>query len=240
MQSRVALILGEPAVVLPANWNPELHELFPVIFTWNDDYVNGTRYHKFRWPLPARHPEVPDPPFDERKLLVNISGNKVSSHRKDLYFARRATIRHFESAHPDQFDLYGVGWDRDPGDEYSSYRGVINNKWDVYPNYRFGLSYENMRDEPGWITEKIFDCLRAGCVPIYWGAPNIADYVDPEAFIDRTRFESDSELSLFLSSITETEFRRFRLAGKEYLESQKFEAFLSPAFADTLISGLDL
>jgi hypothetical protein len=51
-----------------------------------------------------------------------------------------------------------------------------------------------MRDEPGWITEKIFDCMRADCVPVYWGASNVLDYVDPEAFVDRRRFASNSEL----------------------------------------------
>jgi hypothetical protein len=190
--------------------------------------------------LPTEHPEVSNPSFDERKLLVNVSGNKFSSHPRDLYSARRATIRHFERAFPDQFDLFGVGWDKDPADPYPSYRGLVENKWDVYPRYRFGLSYENMRDEPGWITEKIFDCLRAGCVPVYWGAPNIGDYVDPAAFIDRTRFASEAELASFLFSITEPEYRRLRAAGRDYLESERFRAFLSPAFADTVIGALDL
>jgi len=238
----MALILGEPAVVLPANWNPAFHELFPRILTWNDDYVDGDKYQKLHWPLPIAHPEVPDMPFRDRKLLVNISGNKFSSHPKELYSARRDTIRSFERSHPDQFDLYGVGW-ADSGEqatEYPSYRGTIENKWDVYPNYRFGVCYENMCDEPGWITEKIFDSIRAGCVPIYWGAPNIRGYVDPEAFIDRTSFGSDDDLSSYLSGVTETEFRSFRVAGRDYLESTRFKAFLSPAFADSVIRLLDL
>lgn len=242
IQSRVALILGEPAVVLPANWNPAFHEPFSRILTWNDDYVDGIRYQKLHWPLPTAHPEVPDVPFRDRKLLVNISGNKHSSHPKELYSARRDTIRFFERSHPDQFDLYGVGWGSsgDPGARYPSYRGTIEHKWDVYPNYKFGLCYENMCDEPGWITEKIFDCIRAGSVPIYRGAPNISDYVDSEAFVDRARFESEAELSSYLSGISEAEFRNFRMAGQDYLQSRKFKAFLSPAFADSVIRLLDL
>lgn len=71
-------------------------------------------------------------------------------------------------------------------------------KWDVYPYYLFGLCYENMRHAPGWITEKLFDCMRANCIPIYWGAPNIADFVDPGMFIDRTQFKLNAELESFL------------------------------------------
>ena len=35
------------------------------------------------------------------------------------------------------------------------------------------------------MSEKVFDALVAGCVPIYFGAPNILDYVPhPDAIID--------------------------------------------------------
>ena len=114
------------------------------------------------------------------------------------------------------------------------------NKWDVLPQYRFSLCYENIHDEPGWVTEKIFDCMRAGCVPIYWGTPNITDYVDADAFIDRRRFNSDSELEAYLLSITEKEYERFQEAMQDYLASGRFAKFLPPAFADTIIGALQL
>lgn len=241
-QSRAILILGEPEVVLPANWKPKFHKPFSRILTWHDSLVNGSRYQKLHWPIPASHPEVPDIPFRDRKLLVNISGNKFSSHTKELYSARRETIRHFERSHPDQFDLFGVGWNspEDPEGNYSSYRGIVKDKWEVFPRYKYGICYENMRDEPGWITEKIFDCLRAGSVPIYWGAPNINDYVDREAFVDRTRFGSEAELASYLADLPEVEYQKLRTAGQDYLRSDRFKAFLSPAFADSVIRRLEL
>ena len=97
-----------------------------------------------------------------------------------------------------------------------------------------------MCDEPGWITEKIFDCLRAGTVPIYWGPPNINDYVDREAFVDRTQFRSDAELASYLEDLPEPEFLKLRMAGQDYLRSKRFEVFLSPAFADSVIRRLEL
>lgn len=250
MEQRIALFLWEGPAVSPENWTPELHKLFPIIFTWNDQYVNESKFIKYYWPQTRQFPNVPRISFRDRKLLINISMNKSSSHPRELYSARRASIEYFERAQPDDFDLYGVGWNRPknlweklsptPRQIYASYRGTVQNKWDVLPHYRFSLCYENIRDEPGWVTEKIFDCIRARCVPIYWGAPNIADYVDAKAFIDRRRFKSDAELEKYLLSITEHEYEQFQEAMQNYLQSERFAKFLPPAYADTIIRTLRL
>jgi hypothetical protein len=123
---------------------------------------------------------------------------------------------------------------------YTSYRGTVKHKWDILPKYKFALCYENVSDQPGYITEKIFDCMRADCVPIYWGAPNVTDYVDPAAFIDRRKFSSNQELEAYLCGITERDYQRFREAIADYLISEKFKAFLPPAFVENIVHVLDL
>lgn len=237
MQDRIGLFIWEPLVTSRETWNCKVHDLFKTILTWNDNYVDGKKFHKFFWPMTSHFPVVPEICFQKKKLLVNISGNKFSSRSRELYSARRETIRYFERSQPDQFDLYGIGWDqlKKGQHSYPSYRGQVKHKWDVYPFYRFGLCYENMCDEPGYITEKIFDCMRAGCVPIYRGASNITNYVDAEAFIDRRQFKSDAELESFLVSMTEGEYEKYRHAIRSYLTSDRFSAFLPPAFANTII-----
>lgn len=242
LENRIVLFTGEPPTVLPQNWKPRVHKLFPIIFTWHDDYVDGKKFHKFYLPLPERFPDVTDIPFSQRKLLTNISNNKFSSHPRELYTARREAIRYFEHNYPEEFDLYGVNWDELKSNQapYLSYRGTVQHKWDVYPYYQFGLCYENIYGEPGYVTEKIFDCMRAGCVPIYWGAPNITNYVDTEAFIDRRKFKSNAELADFLLSMSEKEHSRYKKAINSYLDSNQFKNFLSPAFADNIINVLSL
>jgi hypothetical protein len=247
---RVALFLWEAPARSPKNWDPELHKLFPIIFTWHDAFVDRRKIYKIYWPQTRQFPEVPRIPFIQKKLLVNISMNKFSRHPRELYSARRTSIRYFERARPNSFDLFGVGWDRPrtlmeryapwTWQAYPSYRGLVKNKWDVLPYYRFSLCYENIRDEPGWITEKIFDAMRSGCVPIYWGAPNITDYVDAEAFIDRRKFESDRELEAYLIGVSEKEYTRYQNAMQDYLGGERFAQFLPPAFADTIIRVLGL
>jgi hypothetical protein len=250
MEHRIALFLWEPPSVSPENWDPELHKLFPLIFTWHDNYIDGRQFIKIHSPQARQFPRTPNISFVGKKLLINISMNKFSSHPRELYSARRAAIRYFEQTQPENFDLYGVGWNRPVNifekmlpitrQIYPSYRGTVKNKWDVLPQYRFSLCYENIHDEPGYVTEKIFDSMRAGCVPLYWGAPNISDYVDPDAFIDRRKFKSNAELETFLLGITEKEYLMYQASIQEYLDSEKFRKFLPPAFAETIITALKL
>ena len=81
--------------------------------------------------------------------------------------------------------------------KYTSYRGVLREpKPTIYPKYRFAVCYENV-SVPGNIDEKIFECMRSDCVPIFIGAPNVSDYVDKEAYIDRRDFSTKEELLHF-------------------------------------------
>ena len=250
MEDRMALFLWEGSVISPLNWRQELHAKFSTIFTWNDHYVDGNKFHKLHWPQPTRFGAVTAKPFHDKKLLVNISMNKYSSRPHELYSARRRSIRYFERSQPDQFDLYGVGWDKSlslrgrvqsiGAAPYSSYRGTVGRKSDVFPNYRFALCYENIRGAPGYITEKIFDCMRADCVPIYWGASNVGTYIPAECFIDRTLFGSDAELERYLLSISDTDYAQYRRAIDDFLSGSAFAAFGEDAFCDQVIRVLRL
>jgi hypothetical protein len=44
--------------------------------------------------------------------------------------------------------------------------------------YRYSVVIENSR-EPGYFTEKLIDAFLLNTVPIYWGAPDIATFFDP-------------------------------------------------------------
>lgn len=238
MANRLALFLWEPPSVSREKWEPSLYGQFNVVFSWNDDLVDGIHIHKFCPPIPVHVPLVEKASFSNKKLLVNISMNKFSTYPNELYSGRRDAIRYFEKARPNDFDLYGVGWDN-PGlnvrskwplpnfnrafAPYTSYRGMVKHKWEVFPRFKFALCYENVSDQPGWITEKIFDCMRADSVPIYWGAPNVSEYVDPEAFIDRRKFKSNQELEDYITGINENQYERYREAIATYLASERFE-----------------
>jgi alpha(1,3/1,4) fucosyltransferase len=63
-----------------------------------------------------------------------------------------------------------------------------------------------MKNQNGYINEKIFDSFVARCVPIYYGADNITDYVPQDCFINRRQFRSESEYLKYIKAIQENFF----------------------------------
>ncbi|MDP8234400.1 MAG: glycosyltransferase family 10, partial [Candidatus Saelkia tenebricola] len=197
----VYLIIFESKVTKPNNWNVENHKYFKKIFTWNDEFVDNKKYFKIN--VSSKIPMDLD--FDlnkKNKLCTLIAGHKFKSHPLELYTERVKAIRWFEQNHPEDFDLYGMGWDKyyfkgqlsrlnrfdtltkllSP--EYPSYKGSVKSKRETMQKYKFAICYENAKDIPGYITEKIFDCFLAGCVPVYWGAPNVTEHIPVNTFVD--------------------------------------------------------
>jgi alpha(1,3/1,4) fucosyltransferase len=111
----------------------------------------------------------------------------------------------------------------------SAYRGPAKSKAETLGQYTFALCFENSILK-GWITEKLFDCFLAGTVPIYWGAPDIENYVPEECFIDFRRFEGFEDLRGFLKSLRQSEIQAYRENGREYLNSPKFRPFTKQSF----------
>ena len=98
--------------------------------------------------------------------------------------------------------------------------------------YRFAICYENMVLD-GWITEKLFDCLTAGVVPIYLGAPDIADVVDPACYIDVRRFGAYEEMDRYLEFVDRRRLRALpRRRSRLSASSEQFRQFSPDAFAD--------
>ncbi len=63
--------------------------------------------------------------------------------------------------------------------------------------YPFCVAFENSIS-PDYVTEKVFDALRAGSIPIYLGAPNIAAFVPAGSYIDAANFGGARELGTYL------------------------------------------
>ena len=72
-------------------------------------------------------------------------------------------------------------------------------KFDTIARYKFTLAFENSISAD-YVTEKFFDALVAGSVPVYRGAPNIGDFAPGEdCFIDASQFSGPRELAEYLS-----------------------------------------
>lgn len=237
-KDKLILFLWEPPSVIPDNYNPYYHQFFSKVFTWHDGLVDNKKYFKFFYPF--LFPMIDDViPFHQKKLATQISANKHSGHPDELYSERQRVIEFFETYHPDEFDFYGHSW---PADKYSCYKGAIKNKIDVAKGYKFNFVYENIKGVPGYITEKIFDSFQAGSVPIYWGAPNIKDYIPSDCFIDRANFNSNEELYAYLKSIDEQQYSEMLAKIQRYLLSPESHLYTREHFYKTfmqLLTGIN-
>lgn len=249
------LVIFESGVINKNNWNKEYHKYFKKIFTWNNTWVKGEKYIKFYWP--NKIPERVEANLKGRdKLCTMIVANKFKSHPLGLYAERMRAIRWFEKEHPEDFELYGMGWDQyyfkaafsrlnrfaslrkllRP--KHPSYKGPVKSKREVLQKYKFAICYENAKDIPGYITEKIFDCFFAGCVPVYLGAPNVADYIPANTFIDKRNFRTYEELYNYLKNIPDREYANYLNAIKDFVESDRIYPFSADCFAKIIIDEI--
>jgi hypothetical protein len=250
MENSLVLILMEGPIASPRNYDPELWEKFDRIFTWDDNLADQKKFFKFTHPSATSTPLEKTIPFQNKKLLVNITANKASFAQGELYSARRRTIEYFSKNYPDNFDLFGPRWNTPIfrherwfpklTKKYSAYKGLTPNKIETASRYKFSLCYENTEGMRGYITEKIFDAFCSHTVPVYLGAPDVHKYINPEAFIDRRHFKTDVDLARFLQKMTEEEYNTMIIAGQKYLQSDAYKKFSPECFCDTIMNTLGI
>lgn len=250
------LLLFESELIKPSNWNIKSHQAFKKIFTWNNLLIDNKKYFKFNF----CHPEqVNFLSFAEKsKFCTLIAGNKRINHPLELYSKRIEAIRWFENNKPEYFEFYGMGWDKytfswpiiskilnriSPlgklfAEKWPSYKGPVKNKLELLKTFKFSICYENGKDIPGYITEKIFDSLAAGCIPVYWGAPDIKDVIPKLCYIDRTQFSSYGELFSYMSTMSENEYNQRLQAIKDYLSSDLSRLFDSVTNAKNVVESI--
>jgi alpha(1,3/1,4) fucosyltransferase len=90
--------------------------------------------------------------------------------------------------------------------------------------YQFNLAAENQAS-PGYVTEKMVDALAARVVPIYWGAPDIARYFNPAAFIHARDFPDLDTLARHVIAVGDDDERYL-----PYLRAPIFPANRVPDF----------
>jgi hypothetical protein len=243
------LIIWEPPVVARQNYEKTFHKHFRKIFTWDDDLVDSKKYIKLFIPQPPYRSKVPEVPFGDKKLLTSISADKTSDHPKELYSERLAAIKYFSKKFPKNFTFYGMGWERrlsalDRIKEhflptfYRCYGGTVEDKVQTFAGFKFSICYENIKNVNGYVTEKIFDSFKAGCVPVYRGAENIKNYIPANCFIDLREFANYDELARFLVGMSEEDHLKYQDNIKNFLKSDKYTPFTSDNFARTLINGV--
>jgi hypothetical protein len=216
-------------------------------------YARGGFTHKF----PSTLPDGP-----RSKLCTLIAGNKSVMDRRELYSKRREAIDWFERNAANDFTYYGIGWEHYylkgglgtkilkkfgilghlPERRTKCFGGRVQEKLETLRTFDFSICFENAENIAGYISEKIFDSFFAGCIPVYWGAPDIADYIPTSCFIDFRKFESLDDLYHHLKNMKSEAKSAYRNEINLFLKSQKSLIFnadeASKIHADSILNFL--
>lgn len=213
-------------------------------------------------PILIPHPMVwQDFPGPQQRPVFSclINANKAFKEvlATDLYVERLKTIRWYEKHAPGHFELYGLGWNKaTPAftaagrlarlgsrlktrlfgtPPFPSYRGELSDKGEVLRRARFSWCYENNRDISNYVTEKMLDSLVHGCVPVYWGADNVAELVPPDCYVDRRRFRNTAEVHQHLLAIDDARYLRYQQAIRDFLSSPAARRFSADQVMQTVV-----
>ena len=106
-----------------------------------------------------------------------------------------------------------------------SYGGCLNNKaipdghgrdgdWmttkrKILGGYPFVFAGENSNCVD-YVTEKIYNALEVGAIPIYLGAANIADYVPAGSYVDAHKFENFTMVAEYITTVDRAPFYKWK------------------------------
>lgn len=251
----VSVLAMESEHIHALNADPVLIARCKNIFTTRDGVIDRTKFLPIRFAQQLRKPLLQ--PWIGRKFACMVAGNKASSHPDELYSKRLEIIRWYDSHHPNLFDLYGTGWEvpapsnlpmrlarRLPvlrsllAPNLRVYRGVIEQKLETLAGYRFCFCYENFSTPEGWITEKIFDAMFAGCVPVYWGPSNVAHHIPAECYINASKLSGSLAIHEQLTSFNDTQCKDIVESIARFLESDQATQFSVATFVATVVEHL--
>ncbi len=251
-----AFVIFEPPVVAPHLYDrlPDLSDVFERVYVHNtrgNGYsltgVRVERLRKLHWPQPYLGvlPRYWENANRKRRIVVINGNHKPVSHVGELYSKRISVMSQLESM--GAVDLYGIGWARWWGRNslwhpywenrrrlMRVYKGPCKSKHETLSQYMFSMCFENMAMD-GYITEKLFDCLYAGTIPIYLGAPDVDKWIPQDVYIDFRKFRSVDEMWRFVRDMDDKEIEAMRQAGRSFLESDSFKR----TYYDSLVNIFD-
>jgi len=248
----IGLFMETPAVV-PQN-NPESAQAYERVISFDHALRHLPNFVEAN--LPCWSPTFELHKNTARSGYAMIAGNKrldQSKVQKDLYAERRKIIKYFVSNGRRDFHLYGAGWDipsfvlnnpklstfwrvnKLPG-SLPCYKGRVDKKYTVLQKVKFNFCIENCI-YPGYISEKLFDSIISGCIPIYWSGSHMENVIPNESFIDAPKFTNPGELIEYSDGLNETQIAEIRQSGDLFLR-QNGQFFTHENYTSVIKSAL--
>ena len=234
--TKYILIRNEPSIVLPANYKSYNLRKFDLII---DVGKPQTIFN-----VTVNHPQKLEILSTDGTLrsdrLVIINSNLLSLRNGELYSLRRNAIFNLEF-----IDVYGQGWNKSISTKLKAVliemrelckhpskisfeglkkylrktprnQGVSLNKQETLSKYKYALVIENSLE---FFSEKFFDALVSGCIPIYVGL-DLAKFQIPEDLYIKAQPNLDSIAQAF-SEARSIDYGLWRCRALLWLEDEK-------------------
>ena len=151
------------------------------IMTWNRSYEADFIVH---YDIPVAGKSVSEPLKEQPEItpeFLSHPGAVISSFKRgdNRGMAPQRDALYRELARRGIIHLYGMNWKVDPK---RNMFGPVDNKLKTLQEHPFALVIENIW-APGYVTEKLPDCILAGIPVIYWGDFPNAQRRFPDTFI---------------------------------------------------------
>lgn len=201
---KVVFLMESPAVC-PLEVDPGSLDNKGIFLGWNTNFIGVENFQNVFYSFDLSKLRFKtEEEFEISKLACFIGSNKFSHHYTELYSRRRQLASSLY--HREGIDWFGQGWLR----KFAGSQLLVRcwNKIDlqqlslscsvssfpkglIYSGYRFSLAIENSCFGSGYITEKLFDSILAGSIPLYHGGADIEQYVPKELFIDVSNADAE-------------------------------------------------
>lgn len=255
------LVALENPYLNPLNADAGYFAQFKRVFTWDPRFFSLPNVRRIEYGI---HFDLTEwLPYEQRDIfscLINANKRFKVVLPNDLYVERVEVIQWHERHAPADFELYGLGWNKPRHADdalgrlkrraqrlatqlwgrqpFPSWRGELAEKSSVLRRARFSYAYENVHSLTGYVTEKIFDSMVNGCVPVYWGADDVQEKVPAECFVDRRQFRSTAEVHEHLRAMSPQDYARKQQAMRDFLEGEGRRRFSAESFATAVADGV--
>ena len=241
------LIMWESQVTRPKDFFPKTLQRYDHIFAPSSLWVKGPNVHYFNWPngiVQVNKPRSHATNIRQNRVVM-IASNKFSFMKSELYSLRRLYLKRNNEI----IDVYGSGWNSNlyvlkalsksllryclsrskslPSLKSnlfvkpSSYLGAALDK-SILSEYKYSLVMEN---EASYVSEKLFDALVYGCIPIYAG-PNLEEFGIPQNVAFKIESKSIEALDLeSLIRVNQAELELIGQNGQEFIRSNRANEF---------------
>lgn len=186
------------------------------IFTW---------YHSKKIPKQICIKLPNDPPFYKISITKKFEFCHIGTcfqdiNDKTIYEYRINIIKEFSKKIND-FHIYGRNWDL-----VGLNGNKCEDKFNTLAKYRFTIIVENSRIN-NYVSEKIFDALLCGTIPIYFGAPNINNIIPQNIFVDISKFKSIEKLLDYVTNMSEREIKIYQKNITKFINSKAYKDYSS-------------